>query len=268
MSTSFNRSNVFYQSLPINTATTANTTNGTTPSSTKNVNFKPTTTNEMSTSSSSSDSKFQSSINTEEFAKLDALLEDLLAEVDQPILLNHKEITTSKTLDLKRSTQRSPYNPHQPTQQNHNQVDRSVDWLNEQKEILRARKEAAAAQQPYRKIKSKIDYYITNSNGDGLAEMNGGGGGGGELIGAQIPIINNKPPVSPCTRQLYSPNTTTTMTNVTQIPIHQQQQQQQQHVSHTSSNTSNTPVVVCSSNPSQLGNSFRSLSNNPALLVK
>lgn len=223
-SASFNRSNVCYQSLPINSSTKLG--------SQKNVNFK--STNETVTVPEAAN-KFQSSINTEEFAKLDALLEDLLAEVDQPILLNHKESTTA---DIGQTQQRNPFYVHQSS---HNQVDRSVDWLNEQKELLRTRKEAAAAQQPYRKIKAKLDYYISSStieNGEPIDQS-------AQQQHLQIPIINNKPPVSPSTRQLYSPTTTTTMTNVTQIPIHQQSV----------------------TNGQTLTNSFRSLSTNPALLV-
>lgn len=246
-STSFNRNNVYYQSLPTaasskQASAAAATSSG---SSQKSVNFKSVS---SETKNNNTDSKFQSSINTEEFAKLDALLEDLLAEVDQPILLNSDSQPSNSAAATKRPQQRNNhyYTHHHTLPCNDTTTTNSMDWLNEQKEILRARKEASAAQQPYRKIKSKLDYYITSST-VGCNEPV-------DTNGNDIPIINNKPPVSPSTRQLYSPTTTTTMTNVTQIPIHQQQQQSQP----SNNNTNNNP---------NLTNSFRSLSTNPALLV-
>lgn len=77
---SFSRDNYNYKSLPLNSATIKS-----------NLNMSQKQTNQQIPSN-----KAQPVINTEEFAKLDALLQDLLAEVDQPILLN-KEMNTKST---------------------------------------------------------------------------------------------------------------------------------------------------------------------------
>jgi hypothetical protein len=318
---SFTRNNIFYQSLPINSTSASSSSSSTSkynqPSAAsaqqqKTVNFSMQSTPAGTTSSAAAQT---SSINTEEFAKLDALLEDLLAEVDQPLLLNKeikfRETTSSNSWNANANNGRnmSSTNGQQQQQQQHiDDIEKSVDWLNEQKEILKSRREQATAatankynslrggmasdndenvlftnknnasngQAPsYRKIKSKLDYYITNSNESNGSATNGGrnggcgGGGGGsysyssnvdnlksggfanqnehhhqdsalngemsgdDLVGMrQVPIVNNKPPVSPNTRNVYS-------------PTNQQQPQQQTLIS----------------------SSFRSLSNNPALLV-
>ena len=146
------RQNYNYKSLPINN-------NSTTPRLQKSVNFtmqqaappQATHTSKVtipinslsSTSTSSVASKHNNvpatTLNTEEFAKLDALLEDLLAEVEQPILLNkHGENGANKeNLKLNPSLNGS----RQFNTNNSDEIERSVDWLNEQKERLRSRKE-------------------------------------------------------------------------------------------------------------------------------
>lgn len=132
--------------------------------------------------------------NNDEFAKLDALLADLLSEVEQPILLNPQG--TLKNWD--HSSSSSSYNKLQQNKNNVNSsnkcemlktlddIERSVDYLNEQKEKLKFKKENALYyqkergtdkdviledeeltqqdNQPFRKIKSKFDYYVSNSN--------------------------------------------------------------------------------------------------------
>lgn len=129
-------------------------------------------------------------INTEEFAKLDALLEDLLAEVEQPILLNKDGVVSSGLSSNKRVNSYNDGLNYNHNKENYrinstrhingnDDLERSVDWLNEQKERLRSRKELVNMYtskhtkpdyvvddpQNYRKIKSKLDYYVTNSNG-------------------------------------------------------------------------------------------------------
>ncbi len=102
--------------------------------------------NNISSQSTSSMSQQQqtttitTAINTEEFAKLDALLEDLLAEVEQPILLNkyNENLThTESCMAHQHQIRNIPIHNSNPD----NDIERSVDWLNEQKEILRSRKE-------------------------------------------------------------------------------------------------------------------------------
>jgi hypothetical protein len=112
-------------------------------------------------------------VNSEEFAKLDALLEDLLAEVDQPIFLNKtlkqqqakaKNFKTQLTANVNGGSPSTGngYHSHQV-----DDVERSVDWLSEQKELLKARKETTAVNTPpYRSIKSKLDYYLNNNMSD------------------------------------------------------------------------------------------------------
>lgn len=257
---SFTRNNLYYQSLPVNSSS---------PSASKlqkSVNFNmpssiTTTTATSNNHESPSQSKLQAAINTEEFAKLDALLEDLLAEVDQPILLNSATSSTSTNKEFAKTTNNNNNNKRAPPLHINNDVDKSMDWLNEQKEILRARRESAQSHnhQPYRKIKSKIDYYITNSDNNNSSSPKGGLGTNGfsfttadvgdlnaSYLDAQQ-VVNNKPPVSPNNaRQLYSPTQQQQQQQQIPIPIHQQ-------VPTTSGPTTST--------------SFRSLSTNPALLV-
>ena len=264
------------------------------------ANKIPITINSTTTSSN------QQAINSEEFAKLDALLEDLLAEVEQPIFLN-KDGTASNNWNhdsLKRGSNGIKSTSSLKHHPNIDDIERSVDWLNEQKEKLRNRKEmfsgnldeqsAPINSQPYRKIKTKLDYYVSNSNENNNStntpiNMNKAGfsytnpdsfnklnnhqsynnnnesiiinnsmetsptvtsNGTSDfsnqtdeiayrnnlILDSQTNtayIVNNKPPVSPNSRLMYSPT--------------QQQQQQQQ-----------APIV---------GSSFRSISTNPALLV-
>lgn len=93
----------------------------------------------IQTSNNTSSGVQSTAINTEEFAKLDALLEDLLAEVEQPILLNkYNENIASQEENFSVNQQ----NSHIKMQNSSDEVERSVDWLNEQKQILRSRKDA------------------------------------------------------------------------------------------------------------------------------
>lgn len=158
---SFKRENVMYKSLPINrqnryeSSQNCLKTNGTiekaSPSSSKPL------------------------INTEEFAKLDALLHDLLAEVDQPLILNKDSIKSApKTQSITRTN-------------NQDEIERSVDWLNEQKEILRSRKEL--------NNRAKLNFYNNLSNKSNNEQSF-------SLINNTI--INNKPPVSPNNRAFYT----------------------------------------------------------------
>jgi len=125
-------------------------------------------------------------INTEEFAKLDALLEDLLAEVEQPILLNKYNENLSQQQQL-----------HQQKQTTE-EIERSVDWLNEQKEILRSRKE-----QLKHAAKKVSDTNITYGNTKYADNESDVPSLNGALNGYMTGI--NKPPLSPTGRQLYSP---------------------------------------------------------------
>ena len=212
---SFDRENTTYKSLPQqNNFRSQKTVNFTMPQQQTQTQQQQQTTkiqipinNGLSSSSSSSLSSQQNNtskttvptINTEEFAKLDALLEDLLAEVEQPILLNKDGVVANKWNEtslvsnkrvnsyndgLNNTNNKENYKLHSTRQLNTNdELERSVDWLNEQKERLRSRKELVNSYaskhnqiksqqevidndpQNYRKIKSKLDYYVTNSNG-------------------------------------------------------------------------------------------------------
>lgn len=305
---SFDRTNNIYRSLPINTAATSQkSVNFTMPQATA-ANKIPITINNSSTTTTTTTN--QQTINSEEFAKLDALLEDLLAEVEQPILLNKEGVASNNWNhdSLKRNTNgikstgslKHHLNSNRP---NIDDIERSVDWLNEQKEKLRNRKEifsnnnnnnldeqSLINSQPYRKIKTKLDYYVSNSNENNNTPININKTGFSYtnpdsfnklnnhqsynnnesiMINNSIEtsptvtsngtsdfsnqtdeiayrnnlildpqtntayVVNNKPPVSPNSRLLYSPT--------------QQQQQQQQA-------------------PMSSG-SFRSISTNPTLLV-
>ena len=209
-----------YKSLPnSNNFRTQKTVNFTMPQSTSKITI-PINNGLASTSISSMNTQQQNNItstnattttiNTEEFAKLDALLEDLLAEVEQPILLNKEGVISSNSWNENSLSKKriNCYNDGLNMNNNNNNnkenfkmhssrhltngsedLERSVDWLNEQKERLKSRKELVNSysskhnpvsmitksneiEDPhnYRKVNSKLDYYVTNSN-------NGGGGG-------------------------------------------------------------------------------------------
>lgn len=144
--------------------------------------------------------------NNEEFAKLDALLADLLSEVEQPILLNQHGTTVewntlsrnhSATINNTNKTNNYGVNSNKNDNceilKNLDDIERSVDYLNVQKEKLKLKKNSNLISssyrqkdgdkdvifeeedqhdssslnnlnQPYRKIKSKFDYYVSNSN--------------------------------------------------------------------------------------------------------
>ncbi len=163
-------------------------------------------TNTSATNINSSRNPATPAINTEEFAKLDALLEDLLAEVEQPILLNKYNENMSQKQQI-----------HQKKLSEENE--RSEHWLNEQKEMLRSRKEML--KQGAKKVGDTNITYGNTKYVDSESDVP-------SLNGALNGYMNgiSKPPLSPNDRQLYSP----------------QSQQQQE------------------------GQSFRSLSTNPALL--
>ena len=148
---SFSRDNFNYKSLPINRPSYEfKTVNFTMP---KNQPQQQSQLNDETIPSK----KTEPVINTEEFAKLDALLQDLLAEVDQPILLNKENSRPSipKSFSVNRSNKLD-------------EIERSVDWLNEQKEILRSRKETSnftTTSQLGDSIQTrKLNYFISNSN--------------------------------------------------------------------------------------------------------
>ncbi|CAF0893852.1 unnamed protein product [Brachionus calyciflorus] len=187
---SFSRDNVLYKSLPVNkqrSYTTMNTNQSLLQPQTNNIQSKPI-------------------INTEEFAKLDALLQDLLAEVDQPLLLNQ----TTRTIPKSQSSNRA----------NVDEIEQSVGWLNEQKEILRSRKEL--------NNKAKLNFFNSNSANTNKYsnEQNFN-----NTLNTNT-IVNNKPPVSPNNRSIYSP---------TQI---QQPQQQTQNISTSFRSLSTNPVSM------------------------
>ena len=113
----------------------------------------------------------------EEFAKLDALLADLLSEVEQPILLNQDGLTNWDSYYKTKNSNKCEI------LKNLDDIERSVDYLNEQKEKLKKQdlyyekdgvrgkdiifeedNESLNFNQPFRKIKSKFDYYISKSN--------------------------------------------------------------------------------------------------------
>lgn len=110
--------------IPINNLSSSSSSSVTTSNHTGNVNNKG------------------AAINTEEFAKLDALLEDLLAEVEQPILLNKYNESLSNKENLSAVSHSHSRNVISNSTSNNSSddVERSVDWLNEQKERLRSRK--------------------------------------------------------------------------------------------------------------------------------
>lgn len=124
------RNNINYRSLPNKTENTHKTVNFMMPK----PNSNDTGTQSASAQTTANNGTSKPVINTEEFAKLDALLEDLLAEVEQPILLNKDGIITNNW------SQNQPANKSSLSKGN-SDLERSVDWLNEQKERLRNRKE-------------------------------------------------------------------------------------------------------------------------------
>lgn len=100
-------------------------------------------------------------VNTEEFAKLDALLEDLLAEVDQPIFLTKNSKGNQKQSEEIR--------------EEIDDLERSVEWLAEQKELLKLKKEADSkvnGQIPYKSIKDKLELFSAPTNNQELSHNN------------------------------------------------------------------------------------------------
>jgi hypothetical protein len=214
-----------------------------------------------SSSSSISSNNFNTSkshpninnINTEEFAKLDALLEDLLAEVEQPILLNKDGIvsswnTVTTTTTTSNGINRSLSSNGKLMHNNGNNIDdieRSVDWLNEQKERLKSRKELVNnfstkynyngdINKSYPRYKSKVDYFINNDNsslnGNGVNTTTNGNNNNFKYdstngtathcscIESSSHFNVNKPPVSPTNRLVYSPTPQQQQATV-QLPI-------------------------------------------------
>ncbi len=110
--------------------------------------------------------------NNDEFAKLDALLADLLSEVEQPILLNPKGALTN--WDHQQQGYRGKSSNKCEILKNLDDIERSVDYLNEQKEKLKSKKDIIFEEdldsqqvhnnQSFRQVKSKFDYYLSNSN--------------------------------------------------------------------------------------------------------
>jgi len=231
----FDRENFYYRSLPINKHQTSRATVQTQPHKTVNFSIstqqkqeqqEPVTSETMvksviqipvtnissssaSSVASSSSNNGKAPINPEEFAKLDALLEDLLAEVDQPITQICQSTKTTSTAAIS----------------DNENVERSIDWLNHQKERLRSRRETTNF---HNKLANKYNFIQQNDPND---EMNGA-----ETTTTtttinytinndadeddyqpqqqkphinkhtQSIIINNKPPASPSCRTIYSPN--------------------------------------------------------------
>lgn len=173
---SFKRENVMYKSLPINRS-----------------RYEPNqgntyTENELKNSMVMDKCNMPPSkplINTEEFAKLDALLHDLLAEVDQPILLSKEPAKSSAKSNLNGRAS------------NTDEIERSVDWLNEQKEILRSRKEL--------NNRAKLNFYNNLSNKSNNEQS--------FSLANNNSMINNKPPVSPSNRAFYTMNSQPTQTH-------------------------------------------------------
>lgn len=147
-----------YKTIPIHTITKLNMNSSS--SNSPLANGSAGGSNSLNTSTSESLSNGSSRINAEEFAKLDALLEDLLAEVDQPIMFNkdykHNPPTRTYSTSITHHLQ-PPVQPQIRTTtpavtkttkilSNMDDIERSVDWLNEQKERLRSRKEMLNAQ--------------------------------------------------------------------------------------------------------------------------
>ncbi len=161
-----------YKSLPnSNNFRTQKTVNFTMPQSTSKITI-PINNGLASTSISSINTQQQqqqqnnitstnattttTTINTEEFAKLDALLEDLLAEVEQPILLNKDGVISTNSWNENSLSKKriNSYNDGLNMNNNNNKenfrmhssrhltngsddLERSVDWLNEQKKKKR-----------------------------------------------------------------------------------------------------------------------------------
>jgi hypothetical protein len=216
------------------------------------IPINPTSSSSSSISSNNfNTSKSHPNINTEEFAKLDALLEDLLAEVEQPILLNKDGIVSSwntitTTTTASNGINRSLSSNGKLTNNNGNNIDdieRSVDWLNEQKERLKSRKELVNnfstkynnngdINKSYPRYKSKVDYFINNDN----PSINGNGVNTNNnnfkyettsnetathcsCVDSSSHFNVNKPPVSPTNRLVYSPTPQQQQQATVQLPI-------------------------------------------------
>lgn len=208
------------------------------------IPINPTSSSSVS-SNNFNTSKSQPNINTEEFAKLDALLEDLLAEVEQPILLNKDGIvsswnTVTTTTTTSNGINRSLSSNGKLTNSNGANIDdieRSVDWLNEQKERLKSRKELvnnfstkynsnSDVNKSYPRYKSKVDYFINNDNqsvnGNGVnnnfnTTLNGNNAHCSCDSSSHFNV--NKPPVSPTNRLVYSPTPQQQQQPTVQLPI-------------------------------------------------
>lgn len=163
---SFNRENVMYKSLPINRSRYESNQGKMYAENAQKSSVMADKTNPPAP---------KPLINTEEFAKLDALLHDLLAEVDQPLLLSK---------DPARSIPK--YQPNSRATKT-DDIERSVDWLNEQKEILRSRKEL--------NNRAKLNFYTNLSNRSNNEQS---------FSLTSNSAINNKPPVSPNNRAFYT----------------------------------------------------------------
>jgi hypothetical protein len=226
----FDRENFYYRSLPIKNQTSRATVQtqphkaanfstqqkqeqlepASSETMVKSVIQIPVTNISSSSASSvasSSSTNGKASINPEEFAKLDALLEDLLAEVDQPIM---QTCHTTKTIS---------------TINNNENLERSIDWLNHQKERLRSRRETANM---HNKLANKYNFVPQDDQNDTVnaAETTTTTTSMNYTISndfdeddqqpqnqkpfitkhTQSIIINNKPPTSPSCRTIYSPN--------------------------------------------------------------
>jgi len=193
--------------------------------------------------------------NTEELAKLDELLADLLSEVDQPMLLNDEGKVTNWNVKPK---------GHSDILKGLDDIERSVDYLNEKRERTLSKKgSSSVAESPYqngypvetadeliyeendnsaslnapvRQIRSKLDYFVSNSNDAGLSNVRAANLSGQRLTKSFVnpsssaafqptpydrsrKLVNtetqtassklpmqNKPPVSPTPRAYYSLN--------------------------------------------------------------
>jgi hypothetical protein len=118
----FDRTNYSYRSLPINSNSYQHSRR-----------YQPTTISQHTNSNvNNSIKKFE---NSEEFARLDELLADLLSEVEQPILLNKN----GSVINWKLASDNNQINeePQQKILKNLDDIERSVDFLKEQKNKLR-----------------------------------------------------------------------------------------------------------------------------------
>jgi len=235
----FDRENFYYRSLPTDNQTSRSTVQ---TQQNKAVNFsistqhkqpeQPVTSETMvksviqipvtnissssaSSVASSSSNNGKAPINPEEFAKLDALLEDLLAEVDQPITQISQSTKTKSTATIN----------------DNENLERSIDWLNHQKERLRSRRETTNL---HNKLANKYNFIHQDDQNDAMNEaerttttttinytINNDFDEEDQQQQqqqqqqqrphinkhTQCMIINNKPPASPSCRTIYSPNT-------------------------------------------------------------